>query len=302
MGISGFGSGIIMVLGWQVANMLREFLLALSKQCPHCMQCNNVFFTSNNVDVATGLDGAVPFAHVQVLLVAMALPTATFLTCRSWRSNAIDIPVCLTFGVFNLCFYAGGLLLLLNVLIQSPVVLKHALGYLFLLFALLRIASDYRIIPGSGSTELRPRGDHPPSLMFGWAITGSVSGAMSGIFGVGGPPTMLFMTMARMDKGAMRGTNQAGNIALQLVRIAMLLWTGVLKPTAPGVGLEVLALILAGITGAIIGDQLHGSVSDLAVVRIILVSVCQWSCSIPFLKASKLVATHGSCVPSLCFQ
>eukprot|EP01044_Picomonas_judraskeda_P018506 COSAG03_NODE_3689_length_1876_cov_1.324705_2_plen_74_part_01 len=25
MGISGFGSGIIMVLGWQVANMLSEF-------------------------------------------------------------------------------------------------------------------------------------------------------------------------------------------------------------------------------------------------------------------------------------
>jgi hypothetical protein len=26
MGISGFGSGIIMVLGWQVANMLSELL------------------------------------------------------------------------------------------------------------------------------------------------------------------------------------------------------------------------------------------------------------------------------------
>lgn len=49
MGISGFGSGIIMVLGWQVANML-------------------------------ALDGTVPFEHTQVMLVAMALPTSTFLT------------------------------------------------------------------------------------------------------------------------------------------------------------------------------------------------------------------------------
>ncbi len=232
------------------------------------------------VGSAAGLDGVVPFEHVQVLLVAMALPTATFLTCRSWHSNAIDVPVCLTFGVFNLCFYAGGLLLLLDVLIQSPVVLKHALGCLFLVFALLRIASDFKLIPGSGSSELRPRGEHPPLLMFGWAITGAVSGAMSGIFGVGGPPTMLFMTMARMDKGAMRGTNQAGNIALQLVRIVMLLSTGVLKPTAPGVGLELFALVFAGIVGAIIGDQLHGSVSDRAVVRIVLVPTTA-SCSSP---------------------
>ena len=208
---------------------------------------------------------------MQVLLVAMALPTATFLTCRSWQSDAIDVPVCLVFGVFNLCFYAGGLLLLLHVLIRTPVVLKHALGCLFLMFALLRIAEDFKLLSGSRSSEVRPRGEHPPLLMFGWAITGTLSGAMSGVFGVGGPPTMLFMTMARMDKGAMRGTNQAGNIALQLVRIVMLLWTGVLKPSAPGVVLEVIALVLAGIVGAIIGDQLHGSVSDRAVVRIILV-------------------------------
>ena len=122
MGISGFGSGIVMVLGWQVANMLR-------------------------------LDGVVPFEGVQVLLVAMALPTATFLTCRSWQSNAIDVPVCLTFGVTNLLFYSGGLLLLLHVLIHTPALLKHALGGLFLVFALLRIASDFKLIPGSGSTE-----------------------------------------------------------------------------------------------------------------------------------------------------
>ena len=70
-------------------------------------------------------------SNVQVLLVAMALPTATILTRRGQHH---DVPVCLTFGVFNLAF-AGGLLLL-HVLIQSPVALKHAL-MLFLAFALL---------------------------------------------------------------------------------------------------------------------------------------------------------------------
>ena len=33
---------------------------------------------------------------------------------------------------------------------------------------------------------------------------------------------------------------------------------------------QVCALVCAGIIGAIVGDQLHGSVSDQAVVRIIL--------------------------------
>ena len=41
---------------------------------------------------------------------------------------------------------------------------------------------------------------------------------------------MVWMTVARMDKGAMRGTNQAGQIALQLLRVVMLLCTGVLRP------------------------------------------------------------------------
>jgi hypothetical protein len=43
---------------------------------------------------------------------------------------------------------------------------------------------------------------------------------------------MVWMTVARMDKGAMRGTNQAGQIALQCLRVVMLLYTGVLKPYA----------------------------------------------------------------------
>lgn len=41
---------------------------------------------------------------------------------------------------------------------------------------------------------------------------------------------MVWMTVARMDKGAMRGTNQAGQIALQLLRVVMLVSTGVLRP------------------------------------------------------------------------
>ena len=67
-GICGFGSGIMLVLGWQVANLLE-------------------------------MEGRVPFEHTQVLLVAMALPTSIFITCRSVQSSAIDLPVCLVFGV-----------------------------------------------------------------------------------------------------------------------------------------------------------------------------------------------------------
>ena len=77
----------------------------------------------------------------------------------------------------------------------------------------------------------------------------------------------------------MRGTNQAGNIALQLIRIVMLLSTHVLRPGDPGVAVELVCLIFAGILGAVIGDQLHGNVSDRAVVRIILVLLLMGSAS-----------------------
>ena len=161
-GICGFGSGIMMVLGWQVANLLE-------------------------------LPGTVPFEHTQVLLVAMALPTSVFLTCRSCQSSSIDLPVCLVFGVCNLCSFVGGLLFLLHVLIHSPVLLKHILGCFFLAFAALRLASDCKLLPGSGSTEVRPRGEHSPMLMLGWAATGIVSGGISGIFGVGVSPSRLYL-------------------------------------------------------------------------------------------------------------
>ena len=64
-------------------------------------------------------------------------------------------------------------------------------------------------------------------------------GWISGIFGVGGPPIMVWMTVARMDKSAMRGTNQCGQVALQLLRAVSLLSTGVLRPMDEGVPLQV---------------------------------------------------------------
>jgi uncharacterized membrane protein YfcA len=76
-----------------------------------------------------------------------------------------------------------------------------------------------QLLPGSNFQGTRPFGVHTPGLMVGWVITGVVSGLLSGIFGVGGPPTMIFMTMARLDKSSMRSTNQLVNVGLQLVRI-----------------------------------------------------------------------------------
>ena len=43
--------------------------------------------------------------------------------------------------------------------------------------------------------------------------------------------------------------------------------------------LQLVAIIASGITGAVIGDQLHGSVSDATVVRIILVLLSMGSIS-----------------------
>ena len=240
MGICGFGSGIVMVLGWQVANML-------------------------------GLRGVVPFVSVQIMLCAMALPTSLYLTLVSLRSKAVDWPVCLAFGVPNLLLYELGLWVLLHVLEGAhPQLLRRALGCFFLAFAAVRTAADLKLLPGARSTELRPRGEHPTGLMAGWVATGAVSGLMSGVFGVGGPPTMVFMTVARMDKGAMRATNQAGNFALQVVRLASLTSAGVLRFGDAETRLLVGMLVVCGLAGAECGNRLHGSVSTAVVVRLIL--------------------------------
>ena len=74
---------------------------------------------------------------------------------------------------------------------------------------------------------------------------------------------------ASADDASLR--SQAGQIALQCLRVVMLLQQGVLRPADPGVPTQLAAVVAAGILGAVVGDQLHGSVSDALVVRIILV-------------------------------
>ena len=63
------------------------------------------------------LSGTVPFEHTQILLLSMALPTSTILTLCSCKGKAIDVPVCLAFGVPNLACYCAGLLFLVHVLV-----------------------------------------------------------------------------------------------------------------------------------------------------------------------------------------
>lgn len=49
--------------------------------------------------------------------------------------------------------------------------------------------------------------------------------------------------------------------------------------TTQSLYLQLLAIVVAGISGAVVGDQLHGSVSDALVVRIILVLLLMGSVS-----------------------
>ena len=229
----------------------------------------------------------------------MALPTATYLTVRSCQLKTIDLPVIAAFGLPNLATYCCGVLFLVHVLAKSPpVVLRHALGVFFLVFAATRIVIDCGLLPQcTQRAEARPPGTRSRYLFLGWTVTGILSGTLSGVFGIGGPPTMVFMTLARLDKGAMRSTNQAVNIALQLTRIVMLLYTKVLNLAAPGIIVEIVCLVMCGISGAMIGDWLHGAVSTLLVVRIILLLLLMGSASLIIdLKSGSVLADVTVCV------
>ena len=103
---------------------------------------------------------------------------------------------------------------------------------------------------------------------------------------------------APADDASLR--SQAGQIALQCLRVVMLLQQGVLRPADPGVPTQLAAVVAAGILGAVVGDQLHGSVSDALVVRIILVLLLMGCVSMVVdlkggsLAANVLVACMGT--------
>ncbi|KAL6063434.1 A-kinase anchor protein 13-like [Balamuthia mandrillaris] len=99
-------------------------------------------------------------------------------------------------------------------------------------------------------------------------LCGLVSGFLLGLYGTGGPPMMVFVTVARMDKGPLRASMTALWAALLPFRTGYLLFY---KGLFRWEDIANYAAVITGcLAGMFIGDRLHHRVDTRTVLRIIL--------------------------------
>ncbi|MGH7278636.1 MAG: sulfite exporter TauE/SafE family protein, partial [Candidatus Rokuibacteriota bacterium] len=101
-----------------------------------------------------------------------------------------------------------------------------------------------------------------------WAGPAGLTGGLCGaLFGVGGPPYVLYLTARVRDKGAQRATIAAMLVVSVGARLAAFLIAGVLWDTR----LWLLAIVLLPVAGLGIwtGNRLHGRVTPAVMARMV---------------------------------
>ena len=104
----------------------------------------------------------------------------------------------------------------------------------------------------------------------GWAAppTGLVSGALTGLFGTGGPPLIIWYHLSTGTKAAFRGNLMTIFLLMTVVRVPSYVWAGLV--TAPRL-LSTLTVMPAVLLGAWLGQRLHIRISETAFRRAVAV-------------------------------
>jgi len=109
---------------------------------------------------------------------------------------------------------------------------------------------------------------------FSWAIlisgfiTGVFAGFLRGMFGVGGPPIMVYVTIAALDKETTRGLNNGiGVFITPILAGFMLIGQGGWKNSH---WLAYLGVVVGGGLGTFVGNKLYPYVDSTTVLRIII--------------------------------
>jgi uncharacterized membrane protein YfcA len=105
-----------------------------------------------------------------------------------------------------------------------------------------------------GFLSLRSRGVHRP-VSAAWSVpTGLVSGVASALFGVGGAPTVIYLSGRISDKSVLRATLATMLFISVAIRAVLLVLAGLLTGREV---LTALALIPCGLLGLLLGSRLH---------------------------------------------
>ena len=102
----------------------------------------------------------------------------------------------------------------------------------------------------------------------GWVAppVGVLSGLLTGLFGTGGPPLVLYYQLSGADKKTFRGHLMAIFLMMTVVRVPSYAVFGLITPTRMWSAFLVLPAVLAG---ALIGNRIHLELSEAAFRRIV---------------------------------
>ncbi len=188
---------------------------------------------------------------VVVLLLVANLPAEIWVTIHSrseidWR-GVLVLCLCVGVGV-----PAGGALLQLG---DQTVVLT-------MLGVFLVVAGGAFLLLREGAVVRWPRGAAP--------LVGLAAGVLSGLFGTGGPPLILYFRLAGLDKVAFRGNLMAIFLVMTLVRIPSYALIGLITVPRLWAALLVLPAVLLG---AVVGDRIHLRLTEATYRRLVAVAL-----------------------------
>jgi uncharacterized membrane protein YfcA len=184
---------------------------------------------------------------VVVMLLLVNLPAELFITWKSrqeirWKPIAglgIGIAVGIPLGAWILSTIDAGVILTI-------------LGWFLVAVGLIfvKLPSGGRIIP--------PPGAAPP--------TGLLSGLLTGLFGTGGPPVIIWYHLTAPGKSAFRANLMTIFLLMALVRVPSYVATGLVTPPRLWSSLAVMPAVLFG---AWLGHRLHMQISEQTFRRMV---------------------------------
>ena len=187
------------------------------------------------------------FKDVVVLLLLVNLPAELWVCWQSrrhirWRPIAVlgtGIALGIPLGAYILR-------------VSNPGIVLVVLGWF-----LMAVGVIFLRLPGGGKFQ-------PPA----WAAppTGLLSGLLTGLFGTGGPPLIIWYHLAAADKGAFRGNLMTIFLLMTFVRVPSYAWQGLITGERLLSSAMVLPAVLAG---AWLGHHLHLQISETTFRRLV---------------------------------
>jgi len=182
-----------------------------------------------------------------VLLLLVNLPAELWVVCSSWRRVQWAGVSLILVGV------GGGIPVGTAVLAMAqPTIVLAVLGGFLVCAGLL-----FSCLPAGHPRRL-------PALIA--PAVGLVSGILTGLFGTGGPPLILYYRWANVDKATFRGCLMAIFLIMTVVRVPSYLVAGLVSVERLYSGLVMLPVTIVGVA---LGNRIHLELSEQTFRRLV---------------------------------